>query len=232
MIPFLVDQRSTLWHLARKNYNGINASELGSIFNVSDFKSFNKLKTEKKNPELQKNFETASMKRGNEKEKEAIEFFVKNYKKRLNLEPVVCTIGSFQDPVYPLSVSPDAVLLFENQNDFGLEIKIPNTFNIPLQIKLIKPEYILQVMACLMTLKFTNYWILFFYNHEQPERSVGYIVQKNPDLYNDIIHNILCFQIDILNYDETKSTLKERKIQFHKRYQTKKFIEGPFYWFK
>lgn len=157
-----------LWLYYKARTPRISSTEVSIVLGVNNYKSRRALFKEKQNKEIPpKPFNSAAIQHGNDYEPVALQFLMSRLDPLNSLDwrkPRMVL-----DPHFPLCVSPDSV-----NSQYGLEIKCLPVRPIPQTVDEIYTEHLLQCFACAHVVNLP--WMLFYYNHLNPEESRLYLV--------------------------------------------------------
>lgn len=215
MLCCIPQQDTKLWEELRASFNGISASNLGSILGFGsksrneEWKYFNNLKKREDVSFLY------ACKRGKENEPKAAKKFSNKLKKTLY------SAGSFIHRRYPLLLASPDRLFFENLNFgegsviTGLEIKNPISREIPQSIEELTSLYLDAICQAIMNMEILDspFYYIMINNEDSGEYSIFKIFRNFKFFENIIIPYLFDFMIRREEYPrDNPAEKKHRKL--------------------
>jgi len=215
MLCCVPQQDTELWKELRKSFNGISASNLGSILGFGSKSRNEEWKYYKKIKEREDVSFIYACRRGHENEPKAAKKFSNKIKKTLY------STGSFIHRRYPLLLaSPDRVF-FENLNFgegaviVGLEIKNPISREVPDDVNSLTSLYLDAICQAIMNMEILDspWWYIMINNEDSGEYSIFKIYRNHEFFEKNIIPYLFDFLIRRVEYPrDNPAEKKQRKL--------------------
>lgn len=215
MLCCIPQQDTEQWEVLRRSFNGISASNLGSILGFGSKSRNEEWKYYKKLKEREDVSNLYACRRGKENEPKAAKKFSNKIKKTLY------STGSYIHRRYPILLASPDRLLFDNLNFgegsviVGLEIKNPISREIPQTIEELTSLYLDAICQAIMNMEILDspWWFIMINNEDSGEYSIFKIYRNFEFFEKTIIPYLFDFLIRRVEYPrDNPAEKKHRKL--------------------